>query len=274
MQRAKRTNAWLSPLGDITKGWFSKECTVEHPWDIKGWAAEFIGRLWRQRILSQDSTTFQLCNTTPPYWPPVWIYLNTSNKKQTYDRHPLAYVVEVKNGEQTVGDGSAHLCGSDGSGSAGAKHKAKVSGRSHKSALIWRLSLVNQLAWREMKRKAVNRQIFAILGPDTRHAFLSRTLTLLLTHDGVAERQKAEKIVGVVVPDLHRLQQGVVVEAEVWIRQRVEGSEVQPLEGNRWSTTGTVAVACAYCANGCLQTRVQTTNLWRRSQWVGHLTWQ
>lgn len=63
------------------------------------------------------------------------------------------------------------------------------------------------------------------------HSFLSLTLALLLTHDGVAERQKAEKLVRVVVPNLHRLQQGVVVEAEVWIRQRVEGREVQSLKG-------------------------------------------
>lgn len=38
--------------------------------------------------------------------------------RQTYDRHALAYVVEVKNGQQTVGDGSTHLRGGDGSGSA------------------------------------------------------------------------------------------------------------------------------------------------------------
>lgn len=47
---------------------------------------------------------------------------------------------------------------------------------------------------------------------------------------------------GVVVPNLHRLQQGVVVETEVWICQRVEGSEVQPLEGNQWSIRDTCLV--------------------------------
>lgn len=112
--------------------------------------------------------SFRLCNTTPSYWPLVCIYLNTSNKKQTYDRHSLAYVVEVKNGEQTVSDGSAHLCGGDGSGSARAKHKTKVSGRSHKSALIWRLSLVNQLAWQEIKRKT-NSEPSDLCDPLTRH---------------------------------------------------------------------------------------------------------
>lgn len=193
--------------------------------------------------------------------------------RQTYDRHPLAYVVEVKNGEQSVGDGSAHLRGGDGSGSARAKHKAKVSSCSHESALIWRLSLINQLACRERNVKpTVTHPVFAIL--ENLHAFLSLTLALLLTHDGVAERQQAEKLVGVLVPDLHRLQQGVVVEAEVWIGQRVEGSEVQSLQGVK-TKSQPACKTCCLCIlliNGRLRTCVQTTNLWRRSQWVCHLT--
>lgn len=79
----------------------------------------------------------------------ICVYLNAIyvTMKQTYDRHPFAYVVEVKNGEQTVGDGSPHLRGGYRSRRAGAKHKAEVSSRRHQSALVWRLSLVNQLSW-------------------------------------------------------------------------------------------------------------------------------
>lgn len=150
--------------------------------------------------------------------------------RRTYDRHPLAYVVEVQNGKQAVGDDSAHLCCGDGPGSARAKHKAKVSGCSHESALIRRLSLVNQLAWRERNGKRTVIHPIVTLQHHYKPSSLSLTFALLLTHDGVAERQQAEELVGVLVPDLHRLQQGVVVEAEVWVGQRVEGGEVQSLK--------------------------------------------
>lgn len=66
---------------------------------------------------------------------------------RTYDRHPLAYVVEVQYGEQSVGDRSSHLCGCYRPRCSRAKHKAEVSSRCHESALIWRLSLINQLSW-------------------------------------------------------------------------------------------------------------------------------
>lgn len=49
----------------------------------------------------------------------------------TYDRHPLAYVVEVQYGEQSVSDRSSHLCGGYGPRCSGAKHKAKVSSCCH-----------------------------------------------------------------------------------------------------------------------------------------------
>lgn len=49
----------------------------------------------------------------------------------TYDRHPLAYVVEVQYGEQSVGDRSTQLCGGYRPGRPGAKHKTEVSSRCH-----------------------------------------------------------------------------------------------------------------------------------------------
>lgn len=61
------------------------------------------------------------------------------------------------------------------------------------------------------------------------------TLALLLAHDRVAEREETEKLVGVRVSHFHRFQQRVVVEAEAWVRQGVEGGEVQPLKRNQES---------------------------------------
>lgn len=49
------------------------------------------------------------------------------------------------------------------------------------------------------------------------------TFFLLLGHDGVAERQQPEEGVDLWVLQLHRLHQGVVVEHEAWVSQRVEG---------------------------------------------------
>ena len=54
------------------------------------------------------------------------------------------------------------------------------------------------------------------------------TFFLLLCHDGVAEGQQSEEGVDLWVLQLHRLHQGVVVEHEAGVRQRVEG-EVHPL---------------------------------------------
>lgn len=139
---------------------FEKNAQLRAHKILKGGLQISIARPDRQRILSHDSTWVNY--VTKHFL--VCIYLNTGNMRHTYDRHPLAYVVEVKNGEQTVGDGSAHLCGGNGSRSTRAKHKAKVSGCSHKSAFIWRLSLVNQLALRETDVKpTVIRPIFVIL---------------------------------------------------------------------------------------------------------------
>lgn len=49
------------------------------------------------------------------------------------------------------------------------------------------------------------------------------TCFLLLGHDGVAEGQQPEEGVDLRVLQLHRLHQGVVVEREAWVGQRVEG---------------------------------------------------
>lgn len=49
------------------------------------------------------------------------------------------------------------------------------------------------------------------------------TFSLLLGHDGVAEGQQPEEGVDLRVLQLHRLHQGVVVEREAWVGQRVEG---------------------------------------------------
>lgn len=54
------------------------------------------------------------------------------------------------------------------------------------------------------------------------------TFFLLLGHDGVAEGQQSEEGVHLGVLQLHRLHQGVVVEHEARIGQRVEG-EVHPV---------------------------------------------
>lgn len=59
------------------------------------------------------------------------------------------------------------------------------------------------------------------------------TLALLLAHDGVTEGEQAEKLMGVRVAYFHRLQQGVVIETEVWVCQGVEGSKIQLLHGNK-----------------------------------------
>lgn len=67
------------------------------------------------------------------------------------------------------------------------------------------------------------------LPPPPQHHHLL-TLTLLLAHDRVTEGEQAEKLVGARVARFHRLQQGVVVETEVWVCQGVEGSEVQLLQ--------------------------------------------
>ena len=57
---------------------------------------------------------------------------------------------------------------------------------------------------------------------DETHA-LSRTFTLLLGHDGVAEGEQPEEDVDLGASQLHGLHQGVVVEAEAGVSQRVEG---------------------------------------------------
>lgn len=49
------------------------------------------------------------------------------------------------------------------------------------------------------------------------------TFFLLLGHDGVAEGQQSEEGVDLWDPQLHRFHQGVVVEHEAWVGQRVEG---------------------------------------------------
>lgn len=81
---------------------------------------------------------------------------------------------------------------------------------------------------------------------------LPLTLTLLLAHDSVTEREQAEKLVSVQVPDFHWLQQGVVIETEVRICQGVEGSEVQSLKTNTGSGTITGSAYGTYVhVSGC-----------------------
>lgn len=63
----------------------------------------------------------------------------------TDDRHPLPDVVEVEDGEQLVGLRLSHLHHGDGLRGARAEHKAEVTGSCDESALVWRLSLVQQL---------------------------------------------------------------------------------------------------------------------------------
>lgn len=49
------------------------------------------------------------------------------------------------------------------------------------------------------------------------------TFLFFFRHDGVTESQKAKKVPNLGVPLFHRLQQAVVVEGELWIRQFVPG---------------------------------------------------
>lgn len=70
----------------------------------------------------------------------------------TYDRHPLANVVKVQDGQQLVGDGRTELMDSDCFRGTRAEHKAKVPGCGDQSPLIWRLSFVVQLPCREREQ--------------------------------------------------------------------------------------------------------------------------
>lgn len=82
---------------------------------------------------------------------------------------------------------------------------------------------------------------------------LPLTLTLLLAHDSVTEREQAEKLMSVPVPYFHWLQQGVVIETEVRICQGVEGSEVQSLKINTGSGTITGSTCGTYMyVRGCM----------------------
>lgn len=75
----------------------------------------------------------------------------------TYDRHPLAYIIEVKDGQQFIDDFYAHLHGRDALRCARAEHKTEVSGCRHQSALVRRLSLIVELACQETKAKEEGR---------------------------------------------------------------------------------------------------------------------
>lgn len=91
----------------------------------------------------------------------------------------------------------------------------------------------------------------AIPPPRVPSPFHLLTLTLLLTHDGVTEGQQAEKLVAVRVSHLHRLQKGVIIETEVRICQRVEGSEVQSLKIHEGSGA-TSRSTYTYHVYGCM----------------------
>jgi hypothetical protein len=70
----------------------------------------------------------------------------------TNDRHSFAYVVEIKDGQQGIGDWSAQLGDRDGAGGPGAEHKAKVPCGRDQGAFVWRLGLVQQLPWTQEGR--------------------------------------------------------------------------------------------------------------------------
>lgn len=54
----------------------------------------------------------------------------------TDDRHPLANVVEVQDGQQLIASLDAHFYNGDGLRGTRLEHKAEVSGGSNKGALI------------------------------------------------------------------------------------------------------------------------------------------
>lgn len=55
----------------------------------------------------------------------------------TYDRHSLAYVIEVEDGQKLVDDFLSHLHDHDGLRCTSTKHEAEVSRRGDQSALVW-----------------------------------------------------------------------------------------------------------------------------------------
>lgn len=88
----------------------------------------------------------------------VNMQMYTENKREadlegapTNNRHPLALVAEVQNGQQLVDSGFPHLHHCDCLRCAGAEHKAKVPSSSDQGTFIWWLSLVHQLTWWEKK---------------------------------------------------------------------------------------------------------------------------
>lgn len=96
------------------------------------------------------------------------IKLTTS--KGTYDRHPLAYVVEVQYGQQGVRDGTSHLRRGHSPRCPRAEHEAKVPSRRHQSALVGRLSLIKQLPWWHHKdRTSAGVQAALPSGPSPTH---------------------------------------------------------------------------------------------------------
>lgn len=63
----------------------------------------------------------------------------------TYDRHPLAYVVEVEDGQELVDHFSAHLHHHDALRCPRAEHEAEVARGGDQSALVWGLGLIVEL---------------------------------------------------------------------------------------------------------------------------------
>lgn len=55
----------------------------------------------------------------------------------TYDRHSLAYVIEVENGQKLVDDFLFHLHNHDGLRRTRTEHEPEVSSRGDQSALVW-----------------------------------------------------------------------------------------------------------------------------------------
>lgn len=67
------------------------------------------------------------------------------NQVLTDDRHPLADVVEVEDGQELVDHFPSHLHNRDGLGGPIAEDEAEVTGCDDQSALVWRLSLIVEL---------------------------------------------------------------------------------------------------------------------------------
>lgn len=63
----------------------------------------------------------------------------------TYDRHPLADIVEIQDGQELVASLVPHFHDGDAVGRARAEDKSKIAGRRHQRPFIGGLGLVENL---------------------------------------------------------------------------------------------------------------------------------